>query len=261
MKMTNKTGGVFNPIIVAMRGRNPQNTSDRPVGAPTEQRLEPNTEGVSNTLTSVSKDNLVLIAANTHKGFEEVQPGDSINFSQPSSKTRRGRVGKGVAQTLDTACNQGVIQLNPSTESGGKQPYQQNRVYAEQGLIPALSQLSDRYNTMTGARIRRLTETEVERLQGLPDGWTKYGIYDERPNRKDLLHREMQPEMWAYFTKMVEEGNVTLREISSTQRYRLCGNGVTKDIIEMLGLKLIETNYPEFRHKEQNVQVSDTTGA
>ena len=35
--------------------------------------------------------------------------GDSINLSMPNSKTRRGRVGHGVAQTLDTSCNQGVM--------------------------------------------------------------------------------------------------------------------------------------------------------
>jgi DNA (cytosine-5)-methyltransferase 1 len=77
-----------------------------------------------------------LISANTKKGFEEAHEGDSINFSVPNSKTRRGRVG--VAQTLDTQCNQGVV-------NGG---------------------------------IRRLTEIECERLQGFPDDWTKFGNYD-----------------------------------------------------------------------------------
>lgn len=47
-------------IIVAMRGRNPDNPSDRTVGMPTEQRLEPNSQGICNTLTTVSKDNIVL---------------------------------------------------------------------------------------------------------------------------------------------------------------------------------------------------------
>lgn len=47
-------------LIVAMRGRNPENPSDRTVGVPTVQRLEPNNQGVCNTLTSVQKDNLVL---------------------------------------------------------------------------------------------------------------------------------------------------------------------------------------------------------
>lgn len=38
--------------IVAMRGRNPENPSDRTVGAPTEQRLEPNSQGICNTITT-----------------------------------------------------------------------------------------------------------------------------------------------------------------------------------------------------------------
>lgn len=46
--------------IVAMRGRNPDNPSDRTAGSPTEQRLEANTQGTSNCLTSVRKDNLLL---------------------------------------------------------------------------------------------------------------------------------------------------------------------------------------------------------
>lgn len=53
-------GGNQQPIIVAMRGRNPDNLSDRTTGSPTEQRLEPNSQGICNTLTSVQKDNLLL---------------------------------------------------------------------------------------------------------------------------------------------------------------------------------------------------------
>ena len=49
-----------NMCIVAMRGRNPENPSDRTPGVHTEQRLEPNSEGICNTLTTVQKDNLVL---------------------------------------------------------------------------------------------------------------------------------------------------------------------------------------------------------
>ncbi len=47
------------PFVVASRGRNPENPSDRTPGAPTEQRLEPNFSGCTNTLTSVQKDNYV----------------------------------------------------------------------------------------------------------------------------------------------------------------------------------------------------------
>lgn len=46
--------------IAALRGRNPDNPSDRTAGLPTEQRLEVNEKGLCNTLTTVQKDNLVM---------------------------------------------------------------------------------------------------------------------------------------------------------------------------------------------------------
>lgn len=69
--LTTMQGGMREPMIVdkqivAMRGRNPDNPSDRTVGGPTEQRLEPNTQDMSNCLTSVQKDNL-LLENNTQK--------------------------------------------------------------------------------------------------------------------------------------------------------------------------------------------------
>ena len=51
---------VVEVAIGASRGRNPENPSDRTTGAPTEQRLEINQDGTSNTLTSVQKDNYVV---------------------------------------------------------------------------------------------------------------------------------------------------------------------------------------------------------
>ena len=48
------------PCIGASRGRNPKNPSSRIPGEPTEQRLEINTKGISNTITTVQKDNYVI---------------------------------------------------------------------------------------------------------------------------------------------------------------------------------------------------------
>ena len=48
------------PCIAASRGRNPENPSSREAGLPTEQRLEFNTKGTSNTITTVQKDNYVV---------------------------------------------------------------------------------------------------------------------------------------------------------------------------------------------------------
>lgn len=46
----------------------------------------------------------------TELGYDIAYEGDSINLEQPNSKTRRGRVGKGMANTLTTSCNQAVVQ-------------------------------------------------------------------------------------------------------------------------------------------------------
>jgi DNA (cytosine-5)-methyltransferase 1 len=116
----------------------------------------------------------VKIKSNTLKGYEEATEGDSINFSVPNSETRRGRVGKGVAQTLDTGCQQGVIQLNQSKESGGQQPYQQNRIFDTNGISPAIlaNLRGDRNHNINDYRIRRLTPRECFRLMDFPDTFT-----------------------------------------------------------------------------------------
>ena len=108
---------------------------------------------------------VVRVKSATKSGYEVAHEGDSINFSVLNSKTRRGRVGKGVAQTLDTACNQAVINLidinkpTPTVRASGRSSL-------------------DRHNHDTffdGFNIRRLTPIECERLQDFPDCWTKFG--------------------------------------------------------------------------------------
>ena len=67
----------------------------------------------------------------TQQGYAEAEIGDSVNLSHPNSKTRRGRVGKQIANTLLTGESQGVVEPD--------------------------------------FRIRKLTPRECWRLQGFPD--------------------------------------------------------------------------------------------
>lgn len=67
--------------------------------------------GIMDTLCAGSHgyaNGYILIAEATKKGFAIAKEGDSINLSNINSKTRRGRVGEGIANTLDTTCNQAV---------------------------------------------------------------------------------------------------------------------------------------------------------
>lgn len=84
---------------------------------PTKTRDNPNqgrvydSDGLSPSLNCMEGGNrqpFVMVKEATKKGYAEAIEGDSVNLEQPNSKTRRGRVGKGVAQTLTTSCNQAV---------------------------------------------------------------------------------------------------------------------------------------------------------
>lgn len=50
----------YEVIPAAMRGRNPENPSDRRAGIDTEQRLEIHNDGICNSITTAYKDSLVL---------------------------------------------------------------------------------------------------------------------------------------------------------------------------------------------------------
>lgn len=73
------------------------------------KQLEPRPDGICNTISTVLKDNYVLVKEATKTGYAKATVGDSVNFEHLNSKTRRGRVGKQVAQTLTTSPQQGVV--------------------------------------------------------------------------------------------------------------------------------------------------------
>lgn len=223
------------PVVGAMRGRNPEDPSDRTAGVPTEQRLEINEKGLCNALTTVQKDNLLIeedkqdyvsrrynefikekgyvpemfVAYNkteikdvaptltgqcsspsgssavlkletpvkvnvaNKKGYEEANPGDYVNITYPGSKTKRGRVGNGVAHTLTCGDGNAVITEN--------------------------------------VRIRKLTPRECLRLMG----WK-----DEQIDK------------------------IVAAKISGTQQYRQAGNGIVVEVLEAIfkALFLAEEN-------------------
>lgn len=148
--------------IGAIRGRNPENPKSRESGLSTEQMLEINKEGVSNTLTSVQKDNVI------------------VSYSMGSGKKGRSCINS--------------------------------------GRIPEIG--NEEHS------IRRLTEIECERLQGFPDDWTKYGIYEKQVwiNKKEGTFEIVQ----------------NVHEIPKTQRYKMLGNAVTVKVVEEIGKRLLK---------------------
>lgn len=93
-------------------------------------------------------------------------------------------------------------------------PSQSGRIFSPKGISPTLMAGYDGNGyVMIGKKIRRLTPVECERIQGLPDDWTKFGVYQGEH-----------------------------KEISTGQRYKLLGNAITSLIMQMIGEKLLEKN-------------------
>ena len=158
-----------------------------------------------------SDDTFIKVKSATAQGYEVATEGDSINLSNPNSETRRGRVGKGKANTLETSCNQAVVEpkiIGYTRDAKGK--VTDRHLKDEAGTIHTASgQGGNTDQFVQYYRIRRLTPIECERLQGFPDNHTEYGIYD---------------------------GEV--KKMSNTQRYKQCGNAVTVDVVQAIANKL-----------------------
>lgn len=176
------------PKIAAQRGRYTENG--------TEQQLEERYDGKTNTLTGVQKDNLVI-----H---------NMLPRSSTSGKGGTGHLSKedGTVYCLDTG-NVNAIEFKNAPclhgfDHGTNGSY--NKQLIKNGMI------------------RKLTEIECERLQGYPDNWTEYGIYERQVwiNKKEKTF------------KIIKDKT----KIPKTQRYKLCGNAVTTNCVKQIGLKL-----------------------
>lgn len=163
------------------------------------------TDECSNTIDSVQKDNLLALKIKeaTKQGYALAEPGDSINLSVPESKTRRGRVGKGVAQTLDTSCNQGTPIILETDNIPDIKDHDGIYVELPNGVTCYAIWCEKEQCYIT---IRRLTPKECFRLQG----WTD-----------DYFER-------AAFVN------------SDSQLYKQAGNGVTVDVVYAIGKKILE---------------------
>lgn len=258
-----ETVSIAEPFVVASRGREPnvltpkRTEYGKKVRKDWEshkliqqrkymQQMEPRTDGVSNTITSVQKDNMLLeplrIKANTREGFAEVEEYGAVNISQPSSRTRRGRVrgNKGdIIGTLLTGEENAVLEPSSgggSPSSGGGspsacgvsvdkdnnlRPYRQDK--AKSGVAELQTEFSESVgSTLTSARpnnvygdtfpyrIRRLTPRECFRLMDVDDE-----DYDKIKNYVKG-HRKNGKPMY----------------ISESQQYKLAGNSIVVACME-----------------------------
>ncbi|WKB49214.1 DNA (cytosine-5-)-methyltransferase [Lactococcus lactis subsp. lactis] len=195
-------------------------------GMPRETNRVYSPEGLSPTLNTMQGGGrepkiAIKIKEATKQGYAIAEQGDSINFSLPNSKTRRGRVSKKVAQTLDTSCNQAVIVQKPRGFNKG----------GEHEVAPTLSSNSWHENNLlkSGMRIRKLTPRECWRLQGFPD-WAfdkaTFGHVIPSILKARLVRRTMTQKEWKLYQRLTRH-----QQMSNSQLYKQAGNSVTVPVI------------------------------
>ncbi len=133
----------------------------------------------------------------------------SVNTLTPPGTSDAFRVygTDGVSKTLSangggTGAKSGLIVGQPVYKDGKRE--MDYKVSEEAPCIRATQYKSgdNQPRLYVPPRIRRLTPVECERLMSWPDDWTRYGDYGEGP-----------------------------KEISDTQRYKMCGNGVVSEVV------------------------------
>lgn len=190
----------------------------------------------------------------TKKGYEEATIGDSINYSNPNSKTRNGRVGKGKANTLDTSCSQAVVEpkiIGYTRDAKGK--VTDRHLKDEAGTIHSSSggggntdqfvqdvkvgtwrthKDGQGFREVKGGNCPTIPARAREDGSGQPVIETSYRIRRLTPIECERLQ--------GFPDNHTEYGNYDgeVKKMSNTQRYKQCGNAVTVDVVQAIANKL-----------------------
>lgn len=192
--------GIANPIDLPLccssRGRNPENPKSREPGLPTEQMLEVNKNGTSNTLTTVQKDNYILEPCalkyeRTEYGKEIRKEYEAGNINEKISNMRELSPRKdGICNTLTTVQKDNYI-FDPSWFA-----------------------------------IRKLIPLECFRLMGFTDedfNKAKYYTDEEVEGLKKSGKK--------YKTEIDEQGNERVVCLSNSQAYKQAGNSIVTNVL------------------------------
>lgn len=205
---------IVEPMIVASRGRNPNNPGDRTTGAPTEQRLEINSQGISNTLTTIQKDNYLLEPINPHEDGTartlkaQYFKNSVANFEKTGTYGATGVAVWGKNKRIDT--NSYINEIISKDIETPVAIDEQNVKVRTDGLVGTLmtdgsSPKKNNRVCCADLRIRKLTPKECWRLMGFSD------------DDFDKVHG-----------------------ISNTQLYKQAGNSICVTVLEAIFTNLLK---------------------
>ena len=275
-----QSGRVYDPepFIVASRGRNPENSSDRTAGAPTEQRLEPNFSGCTNTLTSVQKDNYVCepiveknLWTDTQKQMitddgnvkryinsdvvDEFNVGDCADISFPNGYNKANRVFDGYAPAINgTTTQSSFIVKEPIIYDDYN-----SRISADQDAINTLTCNCGASAERNGVKILEKVAIVEDQFPGSRDA----RIYPEysptlRQNCGGLkvakgeviekiqwrIRKLMPIECWKLMAFSRSDHNKAAKFVSNSALYKQAGNSIVTNCLTALMCSLfVEDGY------------------
>lgn len=171
------------------------------------QQLEPRNDGVCNTITSVQKDNLVIEPYNSH----EDGTCRTLKAQYYKSGMANFKRGDGLGATAVKVFEPRIYQVGNIANGGSFDNPQRGHVYSPKGIDPTIDTMGcgnlepKILCEYANYRIRKLTERECFRLQGVDD---------------------------ADIDKIQAAG------ISRSQQYKMAGNSITLDVLFHIFRKL-----------------------
>ena len=171
-----------------------------------------------------------------------------------------------------------VIQVNPDTRSGGRQPYQHDRIYDSSGIATALNLDSSRTQVFLSDPLHKFDKEKQPRVRescivetdsncstitgnvaknSNAQPWVDLQLRDGRDNRSTLrsgrttelgftghsIRRLTEIEcerLQGFPDNHTQFGNYdgVIKKIPKTQRYKLMGNAVTVDIVALVASRI-----------------------
>lgn len=238
------------PFIVASRGRNPENPSDRTTGSPTEQRLEANTNGVTNTITTVAKDNYVMEPVVCEQRCDE-----GLRFFKDDVV--------GTLRTIDACGDKRVIEpeLTQIGTIDGNGHEIRRRVYDADGISPTLCGVGSGGNTEPKVLVKDedVNPVRIGNIYGEQFGTGYAGnVWDQDSvsptimtaqggNRQPLVVddvkwriRKLTPlECWRLMGFSDEDCNRASKYVSDSALYKQAGNSIVTSCLVAIFYSLL----------------------
>jgi len=184
-------------------------------------------------------DNTLKVKSATAKGYEEATEGDSINFTHPNSDTRRGRVGHGVAQTIDCSAKQGVISYTRDSKGN----VVNRHIKQEANTIHTATGGGGNTDQFVVYNDKKLNETIAKNK--LPEGKAKaidtYNrkVQDNAPTLTDPRHNTTR--LWDGFKirrltprecfRLMDFPDSFTWTVSDSQAYKQAGNSIVVNVL------------------------------